>query len=330
MDEMRRRAGTKIKLAWLFSTAWISIYYYQFFDSILASFVELNVNVIVANEARQLDNAEQGDLVILLGNSHPKKLDLKKQTTEKKKQRMASLYIENAAHALKRRNVTFITYETEPLGVSQTPERYFGSSRVWTYSHGNMKFLTDVPGASYLPPAYSIAVDYPNRLPSLTLLKKKKEKSDVKQQDSTSRIVSVVGGDQRQRLGELRDRIPGLRNVVDAWTHEDFALKIASNRIAINVHKINKTCLEMFRLAPMLSSGLRVVSEHSDVDDERLLKGLVIFAEKKEMPSIVAKLAKADLRKKESRARLEVIRRFRRRFNLTDLLRRELVEIGLW
>lgn len=80
----------------------------------------------------------------------------------------------------------------------------------------------------------------------------------------------------------------------------------------------------------MLSSGLRVVSEHSDVDDERLLKGLVIFAEKKEMPSIVAKLAKADLRKKESRARLEVIRRFRRRFNLTDLLRRELVEIGLW
>ena len=139
-----------------------------------------------------------------------------------------------------------------------------------------------------------------------------------------------MGGDQRQRLGELRDRIPGLRNVVDAWNHEDFALKIASNRIAINVHKINRTCLEMFRLAPMLSSGLRVVSEHSDVDDERALKGLVIFAEKKEMPSIVAKLAKADLRKKESRARLEVIRRFRKRFNLTDLLRRELVEIGLW
>ena len=66
------------------------------------------------------------------------------------------------------------------------------------------------------------------------------------------------------------------------------------------------------------------------MDDERLLKGLVIFAEKKEMPSIVAKLAKADLRKKESRARLEVIRRFRKRFNLTDLLRRELVESGLW
>merc|ERR1711991_7095 len=148
-------------LAWLFSPAWTSKYYYQFFDSILASFVELNVNVIVANEARQLDNAEQGDLVILLGNPHPKKLDLKRQTTKNKMHRMASLYIENAAHALKRRNVTFITYETEPLGMSQTPERYFGSSRVWTYSHGNMKFLTDVPGASYLPPAYSIAVDYP-------------------------------------------------------------------------------------------------------------------------------------------------------------------------
>ena len=48
----------------------------------------------------------------------------------------------------------------------------------------------------------------------------------------------------------------------------------------MNLHRSPKlVAAEFFRLAPLLSSGLRVVSERCDQDDEAALRGLVTFAD---------------------------------------------------
>ena len=72
-----------------------------------------------------------------------------------------------------------------------------------------------------------------------------------------------------------------------AFDDSSFAEKITSAHILVNAHKTGKRALEFFRLAPVLSSGMRVVSDRSNLQDEKMLEGLVTFRSKKDMSTVI-------------------------------------------
>ena len=124
--------------------------------------------------------------------------------------------------------------------------------------------------------------------------------------------------------------------ISDAWSDADWAATAGSHHSAVNLHRTASVrSLEAFRLSPLLASGLLVVSEHSDPEDERAFEGLVHFAPRHEVAGRLRALGRPvcptmDGAADEAAQRAFAARvsdDFRRRFNLTEGLLEALREV---
>jgi len=169
----------------------------------------------------------------------------------------------------------------------------------------------------FVPPGYSPVVDYrihPSRRPA-----------------NPSEVVSLVSDRAGERLGNIPASLQYFRNENNVWSHDQFAARVASHHVAINVHKEDaRDNLELFRLAPMLSSGMRVVSEPCSPPDEHLMQGLVVFVDREHFPAALAPfLEEARNQTARRAAESDVSEIFRQRFDLTRRLQVALGQLSL-
>ena len=171
---------------------------------------------------------------------------------------------------------------------------------------------------AYVPPGYSAACDY---------------RTHARRRARTACApVSVLAIDAATRVRELA--VPELHRITSAWSHADWAEKVASHYAAVNVHKksaaVALEALEAFRLAPLLSSGVRVVSERADAEDMREYEGLVEFADDAPRVGARARELARECESTDAAAQRDVAdriaREFQHRFNTTERLRVALAE----
>ena len=132
--------------------------------------------------------------------------------------------------------------------------------------------------------------------------------------------MTVISGVEK-RTGWMKPYDIPFENFKTAWTHKDWASKITSHHVLINVHKTNRMTLELFRLFAVLSSGMRVVSERSHPADEKLFEGLVHFMEHEEMEGKIKEFIEEgkDPQVRE-RVRREISEQYHERFSLMKML----------
>mmetsp|Transcript_25826 Transcript_25826/g.51869 ORF Transcript_25826/g.51869 Transcript_25826/m.51869 type:complete len:377 (-) Transcript_25826:92-1222(-) len=300
-----KKLPSRMKSFNVFSPSGIKQFYYQFSDSLVNSTRSLGLKSVQLQSHEDVVTAGLGpnDVVLILA-------DLNNRGFSKE--------IVDTAALLKEKGVHIVVYETEPVHGIADPNkdhRYlpFNPIAIWAYNPSHVEHLHRFAMQPYfipvacVPPGYSRVVDY-------RLHPSRGTKNPVE-------VVALVSFGAVVRLGNLPKVIPTLRNV-GAWTHAEFAAKVTSRHVAINVHKgIQSKNLEMFRFAPMLSSGMRVVSEHSSMINEQFVGGLVTFENRSDFPSTVSKFL--DEAKNET-ARLlaeeKISSLFRQRFDLTMIL----------
>ena len=270
-------------------------WYYQFNDSLYYTFKEqLGLHVKqVYSEQELLRHGKPGDVLIALINP----IDL----------RFTKLHITASQHKFH-----IIMYETESMQFRRKRDlaELYGAYKpeaIWTYSMFNVDRLMDrkVTRVYYVPPSYSPSCDYSNSIYAHT---------------STLPVTFVerwVGGKRVQPL--VNQSIP-FENV-HAWSHSEFAQNVSSHTILINVHKSGMLPVEMFRLAPVLSSGMHVISEHSYEKDEELLAPFVTFKDVENMSEVITEWIEEG---KDKQKRIEIARHisaeFKKKFNLCSFV----------
>ena len=174
----------------------------------------------------------------------------------------------------------------------------------------------------FMPPSHHASIDYrsnPNR------------GSDV--QNPTA--VTTLMDDWERRLGDIAQKLHGkITNVRGAWNDNAYAKLVTSHHVAIDVHKKTASGTyndsNLFRMSPMLASGMRVVSEHCIQADEDALAGLVDFAHRSEMPAkVLAYLEEAKNESARQSASDAIAAAFASRFNMTKMLGVEFKRLGL-
>ena len=299
---------------------------FQFADALQLAAREINRDVAQVFGTRALDatlSASNDTALVLILIGHHRNA----RTT-------ASVLRKHAAHC------SVIVYETEPLETAKSS----GSQRaaalrdhyssfghlptVWTFSHRNRRELLEhgldelgLRAVTWLPPGYSEVYDY----------RRHPQRSELTR---CSPVAIFTGALQERRLHDLG--LPEVIPTSGASSHHEWAATAGSHHAAVNVHnEASMLSLEVFRLAPLLSSGLLVVSEHADAEDEEAFKGLVHFASSAELiehlralrspicgtPGSVADEAAQTL------FAARVSGEFQRRFNLTENLRQALAEL---
>ena len=234
-----------------------------------------------------------------------------------------------------------IMYETEPLNRTNRtiPISILKPSLAWTYSMLNVNLLESRHSLPtlYVPPSYSKVVNYGLRAD----LPRYPAKIEGVDRDKGFMFflslsfflscpflsfpfppaVTTVTKDLDSRTSWMAPYNISFENVLSAWTHQDWATKIASHHVLINVHKPGRTGLELFRLFSVLSSGMRVVSDRSHPEDEKLFEGLIHFAKHEEMAQKVQEFIEEgkDPAVRE-RVRREISRRYHERFSLMKIL----------
>ena len=255
---------------------------------------------------------------------------------------------------------SLVVYETEPLEiateadnstadrVARLRDRYavwgMPSPTVWVYSHRVRRELTDLGldrlglrAVTYLPPGYSTAYDYrqhPQR--------SERTRCSPVGVFSAGKVKDRLGGggggsggggggdddsDGGDDSGSDGDALPEAVLVSNAWSDADWAASVGSHHSAVNLHRTERVrSLEAFRLAPLLASGLLVVSERADPSDEHAFEGLVHFAPRRQVTARLRELGRpvcptatgaADEAAQRAFA-ARVSDDFRRRFNLTE------------
>jgi hypothetical protein len=240
-------------------------------------------------------------------------------------------------------NFRIIFYEPEPIGWrTDLNARYchFPVSEIWTYSLHNVDMIKKKSNykVQYMPPGYSPVYDY-------------RDDSNGHVNVENNYAITLVGVDFNLRLKLLRAcKIP-LKNL-NAWSHEDFALNVVSYHTIINTHKLSRfqknfmsllpdyllrfnffkwlgskrlsspSPVEMFRLAPLLSSGMRVISDRSSKQDEYALSGLIDFCECHKMPTLVRKYLSEANSTERVRVANNISQEFKSRFDMTKMIQR--------
>ena len=266
-------------------------YYFQFVKALLSSLKMMGINTLLVLDGKELrSRARGGDTVIVVGNV--------KQSGYK-----------SIPPVVEAKGLRTILYETESIYGWELLTRYnaFRPMAIWTYSHYNKDWIenhSNIP-CFYLPPGYSPTYNY--RLhPSYN-------SSTI-----TSEPITLLDVGRENRSLPLT-----LQNIdykeVHAWDDLGFAVNITNHKILLNTHKKRRVGLEMFRLGPLISSGMNILSEHSYWKDEATMKGIVTFSKPAEMNFILSnwrKMSKIEMEKRSD----DIIERFQHQLDFNDLL----------
>jgi len=300
-DETNKPLKERVTI-FIFSLKWLAKWYYQFNDSLAFAMKELGLNVIQVYDVPKLARlVKREDIVLCLNNP----IDLK------------GLGIEGLARRL---HLSLILYETESMEsrkkiTSNVLYDVYSPVAVWSYSMWNVVKLREkgLVNVSYVPPSYSPTCDY---------------RSHPSSHSSLHPITFVqrwVGGKRVQPLTEQNISFTN----VHAWNDQTFATNVSSHHILINVHKSNWNVLEVFRLAPALSNGMRVVTEPSIDLDMMLFQSFVTFKEVEGMREVIDGWIEEG---KDLTKRLEIrdaiAENFKRNFHIVNFVRDALSSIN--
>tara|TARA_Y100000816_G_C26092860_1_gene577829 strand:- start:1197 stop:2024 length:828 start_codon:yes stop_codon:yes gene_type:complete len=260
-------------------------YYFQFIDALLYSLKNHDIS-----EINKFEGNDTWDVVFII--SHVKIL----------KRDCLHLFNNNFKN-IKR----VIVYETDPLTENHDIKNMYKflnrPFEIWTYTHKNVMLIKkNIPNVvcHYFPLGYSKVYDYSTTNYSFD-------------------IISLVA------CGRKRHEKLCTKNVDDAWTHEAWKNRVCNNQIIINVHKPERDALEMFRLSPLLSSGVTVISRESFHQDEEEMKHLVTFKKKHEINGYSVMLnneLKRNTREQIQLRRENIKKKFREKFDLEEMLKK--------
>jgi hypothetical protein len=298
----------------------------------------LGVRVAATSDAAALQRrAGQGDVLLLLGKASGGGF---------------GAGCEGAAgrvllEAVRSKRLVAVFYETECYLEPQPRASYLLAGKqpfaeVWTYSHETLRLLAAPPSPRspappsddvlrgsgvapgtrtvLLPPGYSRGVDF-------------RSSPDLGPPDYGRAVATVAAGPER-RLGALWAALGAnasvLVNVREAWDDAGWATLVANHHVAVDVHKPEGFMdANFFRLSPLLSSGLRVVSARSNADDEASLRGLVDFGATDVMAvKVLAFLEEARNSTARRAAQERTAAAYAERFNVTRMLGAELQRLG--
>lgn len=240
----------------IFSPKKIYKFYYQFIEAITNSFKLLGYNVTIIDEVNDEFNYTGSILLIIIGNPYVG-------------------FTKSVCEHTKKKNITTVLYETEPFidpnGISRRYDIY-NIDYLWTYSHvivDSLKEHLKCP-VFYLPPAYSSLYNY------------------ITDTNIDTQPITFVNFKFETRLKPLKEKMPNILNIDNCWTHQSFKNNISKYFLLINIHKLDDSkALEMFRIAPFLSSGFKVISERSYLKDENEYKDFITFLDVSEMPDYI-------------------------------------------
>jgi hypothetical protein len=226
------------------------------------------------------------------------------------------------------KNITTVIFETEARILkdkSEVEKKYsvYNLDFIWTYTHLNIDTIQDkidVP-VIHFAPGYSKIYDY--RYHNLYRTEYFKEP------------ITFLHNNNEKRLKILKRYMPNIKNIDNCFTFDDYAFNITKYPILINLHQEpapgeskqerSRKGLETLRLAPFLSSGIYVISDHSYPKDENKYKDLVTFLDISEMKDYIDIL----LRDEEKLIRKSKLRSdiFRKDLEIKSLLKNVLNEM---
>lgn len=220
--------------------------FFQFADALIHSFAELG------HKCKTVSEYEPCDVSIIL-------CDILHESLPSYVQR------------LKETDIPYIIYFTEPCTVKWLRRRktivhlanIHKPLGLWTYSHKNVNALRCIKKVSifvyYNPPRYSPVYDY--------------------ELNTGNKICCIINHNAKGRLFPILSQFPDIQTV-ECWSHKEWKQRL-QNTTVVNIHKrvgSDEEPLEMFRIAPLLSSGICVISERSDPADMEEFSNVVAFA----------------------------------------------------
>jgi hypothetical protein len=279
----------------IFTPKKIYKYYYQFVEALINSFNLLGYSTNFINEIKEKFNPNEKILLIILADPTHKDTKL-------------------ICDYNNQENITTVLYETEAFKRPSHIKRRYGIYNIdylWTYSHIVVDNLTNYLNCPifYLPPGYSPIYNY------------------ISDTNINQEPITLVNNNSKKRLASLRNHIPNINNISGCWTHQSFKI-INKYNMLINIHKIGRNALEMFRIAPFLSSGFNIISEHSYCKDENEYKDFITFLNVSEIPQY---LEKQSITSNEEKLNIkkDISRRFEEKFNLTNTLENILKKMNI-
>ena len=267
----------------------IKHYYFQFIDCLMSTFKKLNI------KSKCIDNfyntSHHNTTIIILAD--PRWI-------------IKNHYI----HKIRRISykTPIILYETEPIDFYDKIlyNRYKPSS-IWTYCQSNYEILkTGSIPIKLIYPGYHSIYNYFDNNTDINIIKKP---------------FCIIGADYQNRISKITnyDKLSIERCTV--WNHKDWNQLISNGAfLFINVHKKNTNCIEMFRLAPLLSSGAIIISEHCNPVDEAFLKDLVIFCSPDNFENIIQEYFNKSTEEIQNQ-RLMIIKIFNKNHNIITLMK---------
>ena len=217
-------------------------YYFQFIEALQHSFTELGIQCTITHDLPTADIAILIQNVCFILPEFISKLN-----------QYIIYFTEPLYPCIKKSHVPHI----QKLVEANPPFAF------WHYSKKNMNILSKFfpyIHHSYIPPLYSPIYDY--NLSS-----------------SPHSFASLIENKISIRLQRAKRIAPTLTSL-SAWGHDELRNKLDGFTI-VNVHKKPKknSPLELFRIGPLLSSGISVVSELSYKADMDLFKEFILFVD---------------------------------------------------
>lgn len=278
----------------IFSPQEIEKWYFQFRDALIYSLKQLKYKVIYETQKDKL-NDHDNCLLIILGNPH-------------------CPATKNISDILQNKNFIVVLYETEPVNAHKLNNyQLYNPNFIWTYSFANINIIKKHTKYKVLhvPPGYSPLYSYFN--------KHQKNISNL-----PLCIVGNVRHSNRKKTLAIIDTKMNIRT--DLWNHNRFNNVLNRHYISVNIHK-TANCLEMFRVAPLLSSGHKIISEPSDKEDETMYKDFIIFANPANVKKIAENLVQNNNIENILREKQLIINKFKEKFDLQENLRIVMTDI---
>jgi len=240
------------------------------------------------------------------------------------------VYNELVTYRIQQRGVRTIYYQSEPFGPAEEEGLMFSPSfcdfetspfdEIWDYSHANLKRYWDKCPAGVTRPVVRYVP--PGNLNEMAL-----QREDVID-NCVAGSAAFLGGPRPERLQyisifESQAKQSPWQNLTarDAfavsmgdgiWDYDTLDTYLRQSCVQLNIHKyakLNTEAFEAVRAATLVSAGALLVSQISDLDDQREWAGIVHFAETPQAHGVeAARLTQlpAEERRHHARARAKL------------------------